>query len=130
MVSSREGRGDGRLVDSGVVSSVVTSGIVASVGGNISDGRVVSDTTCCKGEGLSEGDGRSEGGSVEASSANRVDDVDGANMVSGGCIDRQGYRPACPPSRLLPLPRPQIGCILTVVADTGGLMDGYDDVGD
>ena len=88
MVSSREGRGDGRLVDSGVVSGIVTSGIVASVVGNIGDGRVVSDTTCPKGEGLGEGDGRGEGGSVEASSANWVDDVDDANMVSGGCIDR------------------------------------------
>nr|CAN73199.1 hypothetical protein VITISV_014080 [Vitis vinifera] len=64
VVSSREGRGDGRLVDSGVVSGVVISG-------------------------LGEGDGRGEGGSVEASGANEVDDVDGANMVSGGCIDRQ-----------------------------------------
>ena len=90
VVSSRQGRGDGRLVDSGVVSSVVTSGIAASVGGNTGDGRVVSDMTWSKGEGLSEGDGRSEGGSVEASSANRVDDVDGANMVLGGCIDRRG----------------------------------------
>ena len=50
VVSSRQSRGDGRLVDSGVVSSVVTSGIVASVGGNTGDGRVVSDTTCSKGE--------------------------------------------------------------------------------
>ena len=62
----------------------------------------------------------------EALGANGVDDVDGANMVSGGCIDRQGCRPTRPPS----LPRPRIGCILTVVVDTDGLMDGYDDVGD
>ena len=130
VVSSREGRGDGRLVDSGVVSGIVTSGIVASVVGNIGDGRVVSDTTCLKGEDLGEGDGRGEGGSVEALGTNGVDDVDGANMVSGGCIDRRGCRPARPSSRLLPLPRPRIGCILTIVADTGGLMDGYDDVGD
>ena len=68
----------------------MTSGIVAYVGGNTGDGRVVSDTTCCKGEGLGEGDGRGEGESVEASGANGVDDVDGANMVLGGCIDRRG----------------------------------------
>nr|CAN82233.1 hypothetical protein VITISV_005123 [Vitis vinifera] len=130
VVSSREGRGDGRLVDSGVVSGIVTSGIVASVVGNTGDGRVVSDTTCPKREGLGEGDGRGEGGSVETLSANGVDDVDGANMVSGGCIDHRGCQPARPSSRLLPLPWPRIGCILTVVADTSGLMDGYDDVGD
>ena len=130
MVSSREGRGDGRLVDSGIVSGIVTSGIVAFVVGNTGDGRVVSGTTCPKGEGLGEGDGRGEGVSVEASSVNGVDDVDGANMVLGGCIDGQDYRPTHPPSHLLPLPRPRIGCILTIVADTGGLMDGYDDVGD
>ena len=128
VVSSREGRGDGRLVDSGVVSGIVTSGIVASVGGNTGDGRMVSNTTCSKGEGLGERDGKGVGGSVEATSA--IDDVDGANMVSGGCIDRRGCRPAHPSSRLLPLPWPRIGCILTVVADTGGLIDGYDDVGD
>ena len=79
---------------------------MASVGGNIGDGRVVFDTTCFTGECLGEGDGRGEGGSVEASSANGVDDVDGANMVSGGCIDCQGCRPARPPSLLLSLPRP------------------------
>ena len=66
----------------------MTSGIVAYVEGNIGDGRVVSDTTCCKGEGLGEGEGRGEGGSVKASGANGVDDVNGANMVSNGCIDR------------------------------------------
>ena len=103
-VFSRKGRGDGRLVDSGVVSGVVTSGIVAFVGENTGDDRVVSDTTCFKGEGLGEGDGRGEGGSVEASVANGVDDVDGANMASGGCIDYQGCRPTHPPSRLLSLP--------------------------
>ena len=130
VVSSREGRGNSRLVDSGVVSSVVTSGIAASVGGNTGDGRVVSDTTCYKGEGLGKGDGRSEGGSVEASGANGVDDVDGANMVSGGCIERRGCRPTHPPSRLLPLPQHRISCILTVMVDTSGLMDGSDDVGD
>ena len=91
MVSSREGRGDGRLVDSRVVSGVVTSSIVAFMGENTGDGRVVSNTTCSKGEGLGEGDGRGERGSVETSCANRVDDVDGANMVSGGCIDHRGY---------------------------------------
>ena len=53
------------------------------MGGNTSNGRVVSNTTCSKGE------GPSEGGSVEASGANGVDDVDGANMVSGGCIDHR-----------------------------------------
>ena len=91
---------------------------------------MLSDTTCSKGEGLGEGDGRGEGGSVETSGANGVDDVNGANMVSGGCIDHRGCRPVRPPSLLLSLLRPQIGCILTVVADTGGLIDGYDDVGD
>ena len=101
------------------------SSIVAFVGENISDGRVVSDTTCFKKEGLGEGNGRGEEGSVKALGANGVDDVDGANMVSGECIDRRGCRPACPPS----LPRPRIGCILTVVVDTDGLMDGYDDIG-
>ena len=90
VVFSRQGRGDGRLVDSGVVSGVVTSGIVASVGGNTCDGTVVYDTTCSKREGLGEGDGRGEGESVEASGANWIDDVDGANMVSSGCIDRRG----------------------------------------
>ena len=67
---------------------------------------------------------------MEASSANGLDDMDGANMVSGGCIDCIGCRPARPPSLLLSLPRPRIGCILTILADTSGLMDGYDDVGD
>ena len=57
------------------------------MGGNTGDSRVVSDMTCSKGEGLGEDDGRGEGESVEASGANGVDDVDGANMVSGGCID-------------------------------------------
>ena len=130
VVSSRQGKGDGKLVDSGVVSGVVTSGIVAYMGGNTGDGRVVSDTTCSKEEGLGEGDGRGEGGSVETSGANGVDDVDGANMVSGGCIDCIGCRPARLPSLLLSFPRPRIGCILIVVVDTGGIMDGYDDVGD
>ena len=102
VVSSREGRGDGRLVDSGVVSGIVTSGIVASMVGITGDGRVVSNTTCSKGEGPSEGDGKGEGGSVEAFGANGVDDVDGANMVSGGCIDCRGYRPARPPPFLWP----------------------------
>ena len=100
------------------------------MGGNTSNGRVVSNTTCSKREGPGEGDGKGEGGSVEASGANGVDDVDGANMVSGGCIDRRGCLLTRPPSRLLHLPRPQIGCILTVVANTCGLMDGSDDVGD
>ena len=36
------------VVDSGVVSGVVISGIVAFMRGNIGDGRVVSDTTCSK----------------------------------------------------------------------------------
>ena len=79
---------------------------MASVGGNIGDGRVVSDTTCPKGESLGEGDGRGEEGSVEASGANGVDDVDGVNMVSGGCIDRRGCQPARPPSLLLSLSWP------------------------
>ena len=90
VVSSREDRGDGRLVDSVVVSGVVTSGIVASMGGNTGDSRVVSDMTCSKGEGRGEDDGRGERGSVEASGANGVYNVDGANMVLGGCIDRRG----------------------------------------
>ena len=67
---------------------------------------------------------------MEASSANGLDDMDGANMVSGGCIDCIGCRPARLPSLLLSFPRPRIGCILIVVVDTGGIMDGYDDVGD
>ena len=87
VISSREGKGDGRLVDNGVVFGVVTSGIVDFLGGNTSDSRVVSDTTCSKGEDLGEGDGRGKGGSVEASGANGVDDVDSAKMVSGGCMD-------------------------------------------
>ena len=66
----------------------------------------------------------------EALGANGVDDVDGANMVSGGCIDHRGGRPVRPPALLLSLPRPRIGYILTVVANIGGLIDGYDDVGD
>ena len=77
-------------VGSGVVSGVVISNIVAFMGGNIGDGRVVSDTTCSKGEGLAEGDGKGEGGSVEALGANRVDNVDGINMVLSGCIDHRG----------------------------------------
>ena len=81
----------------------MTSSIVASMGGNTGDGRVVSNTTCSNGKGVSEDNGRGERGSVEASGANGVDDVDGANMVSGRCIDHQGCRPARPPSRLLPL---------------------------
>ena len=71
-----------------------------------------------------------KGRSVETSCANEVDDVDGANMVSGGCIDCIGCRPARLPSLLLSFPRPRIGCILIVVVDTGGIMDGYGDVGD
>ena len=130
VVLSREGRGDGRLIDSGVVFGIVTSGIVASMGGNTGNGRVVFDKTCSKGEGLGESDGRGERGSVEASSANGVDYMDGANMVSGGCIERRGCRPTHPPSRLLPLPQHRISCILTVMVDTSGLMDGSDDVGD
>ena len=63
---------------------------MAYVGGNTGDGRVVSDTKCSKGEGLGEGDGRGEEESVEALGANVVDDLDGANMVSGRCMDRQG----------------------------------------
>ena len=86
-VSSKKGRGDGRLVDGKVVFGAVTSYIVASMRGNRGDGRVVFDTTCSKGEGLGEGDSGGERGSMEASSANRVDDVDVANMASGGCID-------------------------------------------
>ena len=86
MVTSRRGDiGDGIMtsvvmVAGAIKSGIVTSGIVASVVGNIGDGRVVSDTTCPKGESLGEGDGRDEGGSVEALGANGVDDVDGANM--------------------------------------------------
>ena len=72
-------------VGSGVVSSVVTSDIVAFMGGNIGDGRVVCDMTCSKGEGLVE-----EGGSVEALGANRADNVDGINMVLSVCIDHRG----------------------------------------
>ena len=48
---------------------------MASVGGNIGDGRVVFDTTCFKGECLGEGDGRGEGESVEALGANVVDKI-------------------------------------------------------
>ena len=103
VVSSREDKCDGRLVDSGVVFGLGTSGIVASMGGNTCDGRVVSDTTCSKGEGLGEDDGKGEWGSVEASGTNGVDNVDGANMVLGGCIDRRGCWLAHPPSRLLSL---------------------------
>ena len=73
------------------------------MGGNTCDGRVVSDTTCSKGEGLGEDDGKGEWGSVEASGTNGVDNVDGANMVLGGCIDRRGCWLARPPFRLLPL---------------------------
>ena len=87
VVSLREGTGDGRLLDSRVVFGVMASGIVVSIGRNTGDSRAVSDMTCSKREGLGEGDGKGEGGSVEASSANGVDDVDGANMVLGGCID-------------------------------------------
>ena len=60
VVSSREDKCDSRLVDSGVVSGLVTSGIVASMGENTGDGRVVSNTTCSKGEGLGEDDGKGE----------------------------------------------------------------------
>ena len=42
---------------------------------------MVSYTTCSKGEGLSEGNGRSEERIVESSGANEVDDLDGANMI-------------------------------------------------
>ena len=87
VVSSREGRGDGRLVDGRVVFGAVTSNIMASMGGNIGDGRVVFDTTCSKGESLGKSDGRGEGGSVEASGTNGVDDVDDDNMISSGFID-------------------------------------------
>ena len=106
VVSSREGRGNSRLVDSGVVSSVVTSSIMASMGGNTGDSRVVSNTTCSKGKSLGESDGMGEGGSVQALGANGVDDVDNANMVSIECIYRRGCRPTYPPSRLLSLLRP------------------------
>ena len=88
VVSSRQGRGDGRLVDRGIVSSVVTLGIMFSMGRNTGDGMVVSNMTCFKGEGLGECDGRGKRESVEALGANGVDDVDDANMVSGECIDR------------------------------------------
>ena len=49
-------------------------------------------------------------------------------MVLGGCIDHQGCQPACPSSYLSPFPWPLIGCILTVVAEIGGLMDEPDEV--
>ena len=77
-------------VGSGVVSGVVTLDIVAFMGGNIGDGRVVCDMTCSKGEGLVESDGKGEGGSVEALGANRADNVDGINMVLSVCIDHRG----------------------------------------
>ena len=60
VVSSRDGKDDGKLIDGGVVSSVITSNIVTFMGGNTSDDRVVSDTTYFKGEGLGESDGRGE----------------------------------------------------------------------
>ena len=41
VVSRIEGKGDGRLVDGGVVSSVVTLEIMASMRGNRGNGRVV-----------------------------------------------------------------------------------------
>nr|CAN61542.1 hypothetical protein VITISV_008488 [Vitis vinifera] len=90
VVSSRDSRDDGKLVDGGVVSSVITSNIVTFMARNTDDGRVESDTKYFKGEGLGEGDGRGERESMEVSSANRVDVVDNANMVSSGCIDCRG----------------------------------------
>ena len=126
VVSSRDSRDDGKLVDGGVVSSVITSNIVTFMAGNTGDGRVVSDTKYFKGEGLGESDGRGERESMEVSSANRVDVVDNVNMVSSECVDCRGCRPARPP----PFPRPQISCILTIVANTYGLMDEFDYVDD
>ena len=52
----------------------------------------------------SEGNGRSEERIVESSGANEVDDLDGANMISSGCINHQGCRPTLPLSHLPPLP--------------------------
>ena len=86
----------------GWFSSVITSNIVTFVAENIGDCRVVSDTKYFKGEGLGESDGRGEREGMEVSSANRVDVVDTANMVLGGCIDCRGYRPARPPPFLWP----------------------------
>ena len=70
-----------------MVSGTMTSDIVASMGENTSDGKVVPNTTCFKRKGLGESDGKGEEGSVEALGANGVNDVDSANMVLGGCID-------------------------------------------
>ena len=67
---------------------------------------------------------------MEALSANGVDDMDGSNIVSGGCIYRWGCQPTHPPSRLPHFLLPWIGCILTIMADTSGLMDGSDDIND
>ena len=79
---------------------------VASKGGDVGD----NDGMTC---------GAVDDGGVEASGENGVDDVDGRNIIVS-CVDW----PACLP----PLPRPRIGCILTVVDDIGGLMDGPYDV--
>ena len=71
-----------------------------------------------------------ERGNVEVSGVNGVDVTDGANMVLGGCIDGKDYRPAHPPSHLLPLPQSLINYILIIVVDIGGLMDGHTDAYD
>ena len=52
----------------------------------------------------SEGNGRSEERIVESSGANEVDDLDGANMMSSGCINHQGCRLTLPFSYLPHLP--------------------------
>ena len=106
----------------------MTSDIVASMGENTSDDKVVPNTTCFKKKGLGESDGKGEERSVEASSANEVNDVHSANMVLGGCIDCWGCRLACPTSRLPPLPQSWICYILIVLANTSGLIDEPDDV--
>ena len=74
-------------------------------------------------------------GDVENSCGMEVlgDGVEYSGVMEVSSVEQQETRPPCSPTRPsrrrpLPLSQPRIGCILTVVDDARGLMDGPCDV--
>lgn len=105
-----------------MINGKMVSNMTYSRGESLGDGNVAYKVVVLEGKG--KGDGEGERKRVEASSANGVIDVGVADMILGGCMDgrvQMGYL-----MWVLLL----LGCILIVVANTCGLMNGFDDVDD
>ena len=95
VVSIGSNAGDGKVVDGRTILGMVISNVVASRTGDVGDGKHVA----FKGRDVNDNGGMTCGevdeGGVEASGANGVDDVDGANIIVL-CVDRSPRPPPLP----------------------------------